>query len=89
MLSFKMSKLVSPDESLQKHQEYCNMNEAIKIEMLKKGSILSFNNYVRAMRVPFIVYTDFETMIKLIDICRLNPEMSYIKQYQKHVPVSF
>ena len=28
-------------------------------------------------------------MLKPIDTCRPNPEMSYTKQYQKHVPVSF
>ena len=41
------------------------------------------------MKVPFIVYGDFESMVKLIDTCGPNPGISYIKQYQNHVPVSF
>ena len=55
--------------------------------MHKKGSILSFNNYVRSMKVSLVVYADFETMLKPIDTCRLNHKMSFTKQYQKHVPV--
>ena len=35
------------------------------------------------MRVPFIVYADFEPLIKL------NPEKSFTKQYQQHTPLSF
>ena len=41
------------------------------------------------MRVPFIVYADFESFIKPIDTCQRNPENSYTKQYQKHTSSSF
>ena len=74
-------------ESLDKHLEYCSAHEAVKIEM--SGGILSFENYNRSMRVPFIVYADFESFIKPIDTCGPNPENSYTKQYQKHTPSSF
>ena len=76
-------------ESLSKHLEYCNEHEAVKIEMPKEGSILSFTNLNRSMRVPFIVYADFESFIKPIDTCNSTPEESYTKQYQKHTPSSF
>ena len=39
------------------------------------------------MRVAFIVYADFESLVKLIDTC--EPEESVAKQYQKHTPLSF
>ena len=74
-------------ESLDKHLEYCSAHEAVKIEM--SGGTLSFKNYNRSMRVPFIVYADFESFIKPIDTCGPNPENSYTKQYQKHTPSSF
>ena len=74
-------------ESLDKHLEYCNTNEAVKIEI--EGTTLSFKNYNRSMRVPFIVYADFESFIKPIDTCGPNPKNSYTKQYQKHTPSSF
>jgi hypothetical protein len=41
------------------------------------------------MRVPFVVYADFESFIKPIDTCQPNPDSSYTKQYQKHIPSSF
>ena len=76
-------------ESLDKHLEYCSAHEAVKIEMPGEGTTLSFKNYNRSMRVPFIVYADFESFIKPIDTCEPNPENSYTKQYQKHTPSSF
>ena len=76
-------------ESLDKHLEYCSTHEAVKTEMPGEGTILSFKNYNRSMRVPFIVYADFESFIKPIDTCRPSPENSYTKQYQKHTPSSF
>ena len=76
-------------ESLDKHLEYCNTNEAVKIEMSEERTTLSFNNYNRSMRVPFIVYADFESFIKPIDTCGPNPKNSYTKQYQKHTLSGF
>ncbi|ELU13788.1 hypothetical protein CAPTEDRAFT_213858 [Capitella teleta] len=64
-------------ESLNKHMEYCYSNDAVKIEMSEEGSTISFNNLNRSIRVPFIVYADFD------------PNKSYTKQYQKHTPSSF
>ena len=48
-------------ESLAYHCEYCKSYEAIKIELPEEGSKLSFTNHNRSMRVPFIVYADFES----------------------------
>ena len=41
------------------------------------------------MRVPFIIYADFESFIKPMDTCQPNPENSYTTKYQKHKPSSF
>ena len=76
-------------EALDKHKEYCNEYEAVKIELPKKGTMLEFKNYHRLEKVPFLVYADFESFIKPLDTCDLNPEGSYTKQYQKHEPSSF
>ncbi len=73
-------------ETLTKHLEYCSAHEAVNIVMPEEGAPLSFENYNRSMRVPFIVYADFESFIKPIDTCGPNPKNSYTKQYQKHTP---
>ena len=76
-------------KSLNKHLEYCGNHEAVKINMPEKGTMLKFKNYHRGEKVPFIIYADFESCIKSIHTCDLNPENSYTKQYQKHEPISF
>jgi len=76
-------------DSLTKHTEYCSQHDAQKIELPKPGTILSFKNYNRSARVPFIIYADFESFIKPIDTCQPDPSMSYTNKYQKHVPSSF
>ena len=48
-------------KSLASHHEYCKSYEAIKIELPENGSKISFKNHNSSMRVPFIVYADFES----------------------------
>ena len=76
-------------KALNKHKEYCNEYEAVKIELPKKGTMLEFKNYHRLEKVPFLVYADFESFIKPLDTRVPNPEGSYTSQYQKHEPSSF
>ncbi|WAR02506.1 hypothetical protein MAR_009064 [Mya arenaria] len=52
-----MSRLLSSEWS--KHKEYCDSNDAVKIEMLEEGSTLNLKHFFKSMRVPFIVYADF------------------------------
>ena len=74
------------DKSLPSHHEYCRSYEAIKIELLEERSEISLENHNRSMRVPFIVYADFESFIQQLSTCQSNPEKSYTNQYQKHPP---
>ena len=76
-------------EALTTHNEYCSQHEAQKIVMPEPGTILKFENYDRSMRVPFVIYADFESFIKPIDTCQPDSSGSYTKQYQKHIPSSF
>ena len=76
-------------KALDKHEEYCGKHEDVKINMPKEGTMLKFINYYRGEKVPFVIYADFESCIKSIHTCDLNPESSYTKQYQKHEPISF
>ena len=61
-------------EFLSRHQEYCNEYEAVKIELPEKGTMLKFENYHKSEKVPFIVYADFESYIKLLHSCDPNPK---------------
>ena len=57
--------------------------------MPKEGSILKFKSFFRKMRVPFVVYADFECFTEKLDTTQPNPKQSYTKQYQKHTPSGF
>ena len=57
--------------------------------MPNKGDILKFENYYKGERLPFIIYTDTESLIKPIQSCEPSPQSSYTKKYQKHEPISF
>ena len=41
-------------EALDKHKEYCNEYEAVKIELPKKGTMLEFKNYHRSGKSSFL-----------------------------------
>ncbi|XP_065640538.1 uncharacterized protein LOC136073101 [Hydra vulgaris] len=61
----------------------------VRIQLPKPNTMIEFKNYNKSMRVPFVVYADFESFIKPINTCSPNPNESYTKQYQKHTPSSF
>lgn len=76
-------------EAFTKHKEYCNQHEAARMDLPEPGTMLTFQNLSRSMRVPFIVYADFESFIKSMNTCQPDPSISYTKQYQKHTLSSF
>ena len=77
------------EEVLERHLEYCSRQEAVKVKMPERGTMLSFRNHYKKMRVPFVVYADFEAFPESISTCSPDDEESYTKQYQKHKPCSF
>lgn len=76
-------------ESLKEHKYYCNNNDPDNIVMPEKGASIQFKNYQREMKVPFVVYADFESILKPIHTCEPNPEESFTNIYQKHIPIGF
>ena len=85
------------EKSLEKHVEYCQNNEAVKIEMPmnedKEGNTspvyIKFNHFHKKMRVPFVVYADFESFTEKIDTCQPDDGRSFTNRYQKHRPSGF
>lgn len=52
-------------------------------------NILKFENIERQMEVPFVVYADFESVLKPIQTCEPNPKFSYTNKTFSHEPYSF
>ena len=77
---FRYLNIFKTEKSLASHHDYYKSHEAIKIELLKKGSKISVKNHNRSMRVPFIVYADFESFTPQLSTCQPNPDKSYTKR---------
>ena len=76
-------------DSLDKHKEYCYNNECVKIAMPPPNTFLRFKNFRYFEKAPFVIYADFESLIKPMDNCDPDPNKSYTKKYQKHKPSGF
>lgn len=57
--------------------------------MPKVNTKIRFKNHNRSMKVPFVVYADFEALVEPIQSCEPSSEKSFTKQYQKHKPCGF
>ena len=80
--------------ALKKHLKYCSNHDAVRIEFPKpkKGeekAFLKFKNYKKKMRIPFVIYDDFECFTKKISTCSPNGSKSYTKQFQQHKPSGY
>ena len=52
------------EESRDKHYEYCKDSEAVRIEIPKEGSFVEFHDGQNQFKVPFVMYADFEALLK-------------------------
>ena len=77
------------EEKLKIHEDYCLKNQAIRIEMPEEGSFISFIHHNRSIKVPFVVYADFEAFTEEIPISEQNDKFSFTQKYQKHKPSGF
>ena len=80
----------SIEKSFKQHTEFCLSNEAVKVDMPKKGSTIKFDKFGKTLKVPFVAYADFESFTEKIHSNDVdNSEQSYTKKYQKHTPSGF
>ena len=67
----------SREDLLENHKKYCNglKGKPTRIDMPKEEErIVSFQNYYKQMRAPYVIYADFEALVKKISLCELGPE---------------
>ena len=77
------------EELLDKHINYCSINETTLVKMPEPNTYLYFKNYHKQLPIPFVVYADFECFTKPMNTCSPNPKDSYNYNYQKHEPSGF
>ena len=76
-------------EKLEQHEEYCNEKENVKITMPSPNTFIKFKNFVHSEKAPFVIYADFESVLKPLDTHETDPTKSYTMKYNKHEAVSF
>ena len=80
----------STKEILKNHIKDCfKINGKQRIIMPKKGELVKFKNYERKIKSPFIIYTDFESILVPQDNGKQNLEESYTSKYQRHIVCSY
>jgi len=68
------------------HKTYCNgVNETpTRIEMPEEGkNTLSFQNHHKKMKVPYVIYADFEALVRKIPGCERGPEREETSNTEK------
>lgn len=55
----------------------------------EKNKILKFTNYPKKERVPFIIYCDFEAILKPLNTCIPDTQFPFTQNIIKHEPYSF
>ena len=59
-------------------------------EMPKQGeNKMAFKNYYKQMKAPYVVYADFECILKKMDTCEPDNKQSFAIKTEKHEPCGF
>ena len=66
----------SLEKSFKEHVEVCLTNDSVKIEMPKKGSYIEFDKHAKKLKVPFVIYADFESYTEPVPEGHTNDEAS-------------
>ena len=82
--SFKTENAVKIYENVCRDHDYCC------IEMPnKENNILKYNLGEKSMKIPLIVYGDFESILEEISPCSNDPKKSSTTKISKHIPSDF
>ena len=65
-----------PESKLNAHKKTCENNEYCNIEM-------------PSLKLPFIIYADLECILKKIDTCQNNPDLSSTTKINLHIPSGY
>ena len=55
----------------------------------KDNKILKYSHGEKSMKVPFVIHTDLECLLKKMNTCRNNPKQSSTIKINKHIPSGY
>ncbi|GFU60970.1 uncharacterized protein NPIL_654521 [Nephila pilipes] len=75
---------------LLQHNEMCGNKSPARVVMPSETcKFLKFKNFQHSLKIPFVVYADFECVTMKTDTCCPDPNFSFTNMYEKHVPIGF
>ena len=74
------------ESSRNEHIDYCIDNESVKVDMLYKNLIVQYSDGQFQFKVPFIMYADFESILKPIQGLGNDPRISSTRGVNNHIP---
>ena len=72
--------------SRNEHVGYCKNIESVRIEMPHRRPIVEYSDGQFQFKVPFIIYTDFESILKPISGPGNNPRIPTTRGINVHIP---
>ena len=69
---------------LKYHEIVCKNHYYCYKEMPKREIILKYNHRGKSVKIPFIIYTDIESLLEKIGTCHNNPEKSLTTKINTH-----
>ena len=77
---------------LERHKPECKglLKSPTRTELPKEGeNKMSFKNHHKQMKSPYVVYADFEYILRKMHGCEPSPEASFTVKTEKHEPCGF
>ena len=79
-------------DPLERHKPECKglLKGPTRTEMPNVGqNKMAFTNYRKQMKAPYVVYADFECIVRKIDTCEPDNKRSFTVKTEKHEPCGF
>ena len=82
--SYRTENKLNAHKKIRENNEYCN------IEMPSpNNNLIKYNQGEKFLKLPFVIYTDLECILKKIDTCQNNPDLSSITKINQHIPSGY
>ena len=73
------------DNKLKKHERLCNNHDYCHVEMpTRDNNTLKYNHGEKSLKVPWVIYADFECLLIKEQSCQNNPKESYTERKSVH-----
>ena len=78
------------ENALKNHENVCRDHNYCHIQMPnEENNILMYNLGEKSMKIPFIIYGDFESILEETSTCSNDPKKSSTTKISKHTPSGF